>query len=107
VPHAGWFVEVVETYCKTILIASQLRNPLPEIPPRKILDLLAIKKRLGLPDVRFPDQDGEIDPGSGNNTKPNHELSLSDSLRRIADKDGEQLVRVLTAQIMRVLEEHA
>jgi L-fuculose-phosphate aldolase len=61
VTHAGWFVEVIETYCKTISIASQLRYPLPEIPSSKILDLLAIKKRLGLPDARFPDHIGEID----------------------------------------------
>src|ERR1700733_2605865 len=46
VTHAGWFVEVVETYCKTIMIASQLRSPLPQIPPGKIQELLEIKKRL-------------------------------------------------------------
>jgi L-fuculose-phosphate aldolase len=107
VAHAGWFVEVVETYCKTIMIASQLRNPLPEIPPEKILDLLAIKKRLGLPDARFPDQDGEIDRGPRQNTKRNHKLSLSDGLQQITDKDGEELAAALTAQIMRILEERA
>lgn len=53
VAHAEWYVEVMETYCKTIMIASQLRSPLPEIPPNKILDLLEIKKKLGLPDARF------------------------------------------------------
>jgi L-fuculose-phosphate aldolase len=56
VTHAEWYVEVIETYCKTVMIASQLRQPLPEIPPEKILDLLALKKRIGmsLPDPRFP-----------------------------------------------------
>jgi L-fuculose-phosphate aldolase len=107
VTHAGWFVEVIETYCKTILIASQLRNSLPEIPPAKIKDLLAIKKRLGLPDARFPDQDGEIDQESRKNTILNHKLSVSDSLQQIADEDSDELVRTLTAQIMRVLEERA
>jgi L-fuculose-phosphate aldolase len=107
VAHAGWFVEVIETYCKTILIASQLRNPLPEIPPTKILDLLAIKKRLGLPDARFPDQDGEIDQESRKNTTIDPKISLSDGLQQIADEDGDELARTLTAQIMRVLEERA
>jgi L-fuculose-phosphate aldolase len=107
VAHAGWFVEVIETYCKTILIASQLRNPLPEIPPGKILDLLAIKKRLGLPDARFSDQDREIDQEPRQNAKPNHELSLSESLQQIADEDGDELAQALTAKIMRVLEERA
>jgi L-fuculose-phosphate aldolase len=54
VTHAEWYVEVLETYCKTLMIASQLRQPLQEIPADKIDDLLAIKKRLGLPDKRFP-----------------------------------------------------
>jgi L-fuculose-phosphate aldolase len=53
VSHAEWYVEVVENYCKTVLIASQLRPKLNEIPPDKLTDLLAIKKRLGLPDPRL------------------------------------------------------
>ena len=54
VTHAEWYVEVVETYCKTVMIASQLRPKLTEIPADKIADLLAIKKKLGLPDARLP-----------------------------------------------------
>ncbi|MGC1781729.1 MAG: class II aldolase/adducin family protein [Acidobacteriaceae bacterium] len=53
VTHAEWYVEVVDTYCKTIMIASQLRPKLNEIPPEKIADLLAIKKKMGLPDPRL------------------------------------------------------
>jgi L-fuculose-phosphate aldolase len=53
VTHAEWYVEVIDNYCKTVLIASQLRPNLNEIPPDKIADLLAIKKRLGLPDPRL------------------------------------------------------
>lgn len=55
VTHAEWYVEIVDTYCKTIMIASQLRPDLPEIPPEKLADLLALKQRLGmsLPDARF------------------------------------------------------
>lgn len=44
----------METYCKTLMIASQLKQPLPEIPASKIDELLAIKKKLGLPDKRLP-----------------------------------------------------
>lgn len=53
VTHAEWYVEVIDTYCKTVMIASQLRPKLNEIPPDKIADLLTIKKRLGLPDPRL------------------------------------------------------
>ena len=58
VTHAEWYVEVIDTYCKTVMIASQLRPKLNEIPSDKIADLLAIKKRLGLPDPRLASVEG-------------------------------------------------
>lgn len=53
VTHAEWYAEVVDTYCWTLMLASQLGAPLSYIPQDKAADLLSIKKRLGLPDVRF------------------------------------------------------
>ena len=53
ITHAEWYVEVVDTYCKTVMIARQLGTPINEIPADKVADLLAIKKRLGLPDPRL------------------------------------------------------
>jgi L-fuculose-phosphate aldolase len=51
--HAEWRAENLETYCRTLLISSQLGVPYRKIPPEKQQDLLEIKKRLGLPDPRF------------------------------------------------------
>jgi len=51
--HAEWYAENLETYCWTLLISNQLGVPYAKIPPAKEQDLLAIKKRLGLPDARF------------------------------------------------------
>ena len=62
VTHAEWYVEVVETYCKTAMIASQLRPTLNEIPPDKIADLLARKKLMGLPDPRLDVGDNSSEP---------------------------------------------
>ena len=53
VTHAEWYVEVLDTYCSTLMLASQLGAPISFISESKGSDLLAIKKRLGLPDVRF------------------------------------------------------
>jgi L-fuculose-phosphate aldolase len=53
VTHAEWYAEVLETYCWTLLIASQLGAPIAQISKKHEDDLLAMKKRLGLPDVRF------------------------------------------------------
>ena len=57
VTHAEWYAEVLDTYCWTLMLASQLGAPITHIPEEKAADLLAIKKRLGLPDARL---DGEI-----------------------------------------------
>jgi L-fuculose-phosphate aldolase len=53
VTHAEWYAEVLETYCWTLLIASQLGVPISHITEQQGNDLLAIKKTLGLPDIRF------------------------------------------------------
>jgi L-fuculose-phosphate aldolase len=53
VTHAEWYAEVLETYCWTLTISRQLGVPYSRIPSTKEQDLLAIKKRLGLPDARF------------------------------------------------------
>jgi len=50
--HAEWLVEVVDTYCRTLLIARQIGEPLVPIPPEKIQEILALKRRMGLPDAR-------------------------------------------------------
>lgn len=52
VTHAEWYAEVLETYCWTLMIASQLGSPIGLIPPDKTQDLLNIKQRLGIPDAR-------------------------------------------------------
>jgi L-fuculose-phosphate aldolase len=53
VTHAEWYVEVVDTYCRTLLLAAQLGAGVTRIPPAKQAVLLEIKKRLGLPDAKF------------------------------------------------------
>jgi L-fuculose-phosphate aldolase len=53
VTHAEWYAEVLETYCWTLMLASQLGVPISYISEQQGSDLLAIKKKLGLPDIRF------------------------------------------------------
>lgn len=52
VTRAEWFAEVLDTYCNTLIQASLLGAPVSQIPNDKAADLIAIKKRLGLPDPR-------------------------------------------------------
>jgi L-fuculose-phosphate aldolase len=53
VTHAEWYAEVLETYCWTLMLAAQLGVPISRISEEQGSDLLAIKKKLGLPDIRF------------------------------------------------------
>jgi len=53
VTHAEWYAEVVDTYCWTLMLAAQLGAPITHIPPAKAADLLALKKKMGLPDPRL------------------------------------------------------
>jgi L-fuculose-phosphate aldolase len=53
VTHAEWYTEVIETYCKTVMIARQLQPHLEQIPEAKIQEILALKQRWGLPDARL------------------------------------------------------
>ena len=101
VTHAEWYVEVVDTYCKTVMIASQLRPKLNEIPPDKIADLLAIKKKWGLPDPRLissPEaaETPEIYPKDG--------ASSAARIRQPASYEVDELVSRLTAEIVSFLD---
>ncbi len=107
VTHAEWYAEVIDTYCWTLMLATQLGAPLSYIPEEKASDLLAIKKRLGLPDVRL----------DGSNFK---ECQLSDlemptTIALLPNAcvpgvtadgiDVEAVVKSVTDAVMRVLEE--
>jgi L-fuculose-phosphate aldolase len=109
VTHAEWYVEIIDTYCKTLLIASQLRPELPEIPPEKLADLLALKKRLGmsLPDPRIttetaaePDQlEAAIDAYIGAAAPAQLPLSRDQDAAEL-----DRLVSCLTEQVAAFLE---
>jgi L-fuculose-phosphate aldolase len=53
VTHAEWLVEIVDSCCKTCLIAKQIGQPLNYIPEDKMREILELKRRMGLPDARF------------------------------------------------------
>jgi len=53
VTHAEWLTEIFETCCKTYLLAKQIGQPLKVIPDEKIAEILALKRRMGLPDARL------------------------------------------------------
>ncbi|HXR40371.1 MAG TPA: class II aldolase/adducin family protein [Terracidiphilus sp.] len=67
VTHAEWLCEVMDTYCKTYLIAKQIGEPLGVIPDDKIDDILLRKQWMGLPDARMGRIGGDPRGGDAKN----------------------------------------
>ncbi len=111
VTHAEWYAEVVDTYCWTLMLAAQLGTPISQIPDEKASDLLAIKKKLGLPDARFdlsqcPLCDRTNGPGdialkpcctSGRAKEPAAEGDMETIVRMVTDAVLAELARNKTA----------
>ena len=66
ITHAEWLVEILESYCKTCVIAGQIGKPLIPIPEPKLNEILDLKRHLGFPDARMtgaaPDASPEASP---------------------------------------------
>ncbi len=54
-------IEILETYCRTILAAKQLGVAPRKLTPTQLIDLLKIKKQLGVPDPRYGLKEEELD----------------------------------------------
>ena len=106
VTHAEWYVEVVDTYCKTVMIASQLAPKLNQIPPDKIADLLAIKKKLGLPDPRLAIGDA-MDAVDIPAHPPADPPSSASNANRPGKHEVDQLVRRVTSEVLAFLQQTA
>src|SRR5258706_1275436 len=53
VEDAYFKMEILEAYCRTVLVATQLGKPVNTMTPAQLQDLLKIKQSLGIPDPRF------------------------------------------------------
>jgi L-fuculose-phosphate aldolase len=53
VEDAYFKIEIIEAYCRTVLVAAQLGKPPNTFTPSQLKDLLKIKEGLGIPDRRI------------------------------------------------------
>jgi L-fuculose-phosphate aldolase len=103
VEDAYFKMEILEAYCRTVLVAHQLGKPVNTMTPAQLQDLLKIKQSLGIPDPRIGLKECELcdnegwRPGvtcavSGNGSAGGAAIS--------ADSETEALVQAITDQIM-------
>lgn len=81
VTHAEWLAEIMDTYCKTYLIAKQIGEPLSVIPDDKIDDILRRKQWMGLPDARMARIGG--DPRGGD---PKNAAEVVELVKRVTGR---------------------
>jgi L-fuculose-phosphate aldolase len=100
VEDAYFKMEILEAYCRTIVVASQLGSELKTISPDKIRDLLRIKEKLGIPDRRMGLKECELCDNS--DWHPSISCSVPEPKKDEASPDtqAEALVQQITDQIM-------
>lgn len=105
VEDAYFKMEIVEAYCRTVWVASQLGNKLSTFSPEHLKDLLNIKQGLGIPDPRQDLKECELcdnsdwSPG-GVCAVPNEGQNQSPSTNQAKDPELEKLVQSITDQIV-------
>jgi L-fuculose-phosphate aldolase len=93
-------MEILEAYCRTILVASQLGVPVKTMSAPQLQDLLKIKQSLGIPDPRHGLKEAELcdnaewRPGVSCAVPPKPEAVVG------FDSDAEAAVKAITEQIM-------
>ena len=110
VTHAEWYAEVLETYCWTLMLASQLGAPISYISEPQGSDLMAIKKRHGLPDARF--DDSEMSESRAANLKTPRAVALTptpaeggtgECADAVGEVDIELIVRSVTEAVLKAI----
>jgi len=104
IEDAYFKMEILEAYCKTVLVAAQLGKPVKTMTPAQLQDLLKIKQSLGIPDPRIGLKECEL--CDNNEWRPGVTCAMPgqpDGNERqpvAADAQAEALVQAITDQIM-------
>jgi L-fuculose-phosphate aldolase len=104
VEDAYFKMEILEAYCRTVLVASQLGKPPNTMTSAQLQDLLKIKESLGIPDPRFGLKECELCDNDG--WRPgvtcavNAGGNTASASTAAADPEAEALVQAITEQIM-------
>jgi L-fuculose-phosphate aldolase len=101
VEDAYFKMEILEAYCRTVWVASQLGAPLKTISPQQLQDLLKIKQTLGIPDPRIGLKECEL--CDNNEWRPGVSCAIPNGQSSSpvkADGEAEEVVQRITDMIM-------
>ncbi len=100
IEEAYWRMEIIEAYCRTIVVAGQLGKPIQTFTGPQMKDILNIKKSLGFVDPRYNMKEcelcdtGDWRPGAQCAVPPREEETTG------FDPEAEVAVKAITDQIM-------
>lgn len=100
VEEAYWRMEIIEAYCRTIVIASQLGKPIGTFGGKNLKELLAIKKKLGFVDPRFELKECELCDNSEWTPGVNCQIPSEKPVGAEANAEAEQLVKTITDMLI-------
>jgi L-fuculose-phosphate aldolase len=100
VEDAYFKMEILEAYCRTVLVAHQLGKPANTITQAQLQDLLKIKKSLGIPDPRHDLKECELCDNA--EWRPGVQCAVPSKPEGGAagDADAEAIIQAITDQIM-------
>jgi L-fuculose-phosphate aldolase len=97
-------MEIIEAYCRTVLVSAQLGRPPNTFNPAQLQDLLKIKQSLGIPDPRFGLKECELCDNAewrpGVSCAVNADAASTSTVPGSSDPEAEALVQTITDQIM-------
>jgi L-fuculose-phosphate aldolase len=101
IEEAYWRMEIIEAYCRTIIVAAQLGKPINTFTGQQMKDILNIKKSLGYVDPRYNMKECELcDTGDWRPGATCAVPAQTDSSGPAPDAEAEKLVRAITDQIL-------
>lgn len=100
VEDAYFKMEILEAYCRTILVTAQVGKPANTMTPTQLRDLLKIKQTLGIPDPRHGLKECELCDNA--EWRPGVQCAVPASGEAVAgfDPEAEAAVKAITDQIM-------
>jgi L-fuculose-phosphate aldolase len=101
VEDAYFKMEILEAYCRTVLVTAQLGKPPNTFTPEQLRDLLKIKQSLDIPDPRHGLKEAELCDNT--DWRPGVQCAVpprQTSSQPADDAEAEAMVQAITDQIM-------
>ncbi len=100
VEDAYFKMEIVEAYCRTVVVAAQLGTDLKTFSPGQLKELLQIKQKLGIPDRRLGLKECELCDNSEWRPGVTCQAPKLDGEPVAANPEAEAVVQAVTDQIL-------